>query len=80
MGNEQREKRITASTDINENTQAFSIALSKIATASAASSRAAIEAAQATKPSLHTRFVHDPQRTALRLRGGSPPYLSTRYR
>jgi len=36
----------------------FASALSKIATSSAASSRAAIEAAKATKPSRHTRFVH----------------------
>jgi hypothetical protein len=39
---------------------AFISALSKIATASPASSRAAIQAANATKPSLHTRFVLDP--------------------
>jgi hypothetical protein len=38
----------------------FSNALSKIAKADAASSRAAIEAAKATKPSRHTRFVYDP--------------------
>ena len=36
---------------------AFRSNLSKIASASSASSRAAIEAAKATKPSLHTRFV-----------------------
>lgn len=36
----------------------FASALSKIATSSAASSRAAIEASKATKPSRHTRFVH----------------------
>jgi hypothetical protein len=40
----------------------FSVALSKIAKADAASSRAAIEAAKATKPSRHTRFVYDPAR------------------
>jgi hypothetical protein len=38
----------------------FATALKKIATADAASSRAAIQASKATKPSLHTRFVHDP--------------------
>jgi hypothetical protein len=40
----------------------FTAALSKVATASSASSRAAIEATEATKPSLHTRFVYDPSR------------------
>lgn len=40
--------------------EAFTSALRKIVTASPASSRAAVEAAQATKPSLHTRFVLDP--------------------
>ena len=40
--------------------QAFTDALSKIATAGAASSRIAIQAAQATKPLLHTRFVLRP--------------------
>ena len=39
---------------------AFSDALRKIATAGGASSRAAIEAAKATKPSRHTRFVYSP--------------------
>jgi len=38
----------------------FTDALKKVATAGAASSRAAIEAAKATKPSLHTRFAYDP--------------------
>lgn len=38
----------------------YAKALRKIATADAASSRAAIQASKATKPSLHTRFVHDP--------------------
>ena len=38
----------------------FGIALKKIATASVASSRAAIQEAQATKPSLHTRFAYSP--------------------
>ncbi len=38
----------------------FAKALSKIATADAASSRAAIEASKATKPSLHTRFFLGP--------------------
>jgi len=37
----------------------FSSALAKIAQADAASSRAAIQASKATKPSLHTRFVYD---------------------
>jgi hypothetical protein len=40
--------------------QAFTSALRKIASASSASSRAAIEASKATKPSLHTRFVYSP--------------------
>jgi len=44
----------------SNHTHSFAKALSKIATADAASSRAAIEASKATKPSLHTRFVHDP--------------------
>ena len=39
---------------------AFGDALKKIATACAASSRAAIQASKATKPSLHTRFVYAP--------------------
>jgi hypothetical protein len=39
---------------------ALEAALKKIATASSASSRAAIQDAQATRPSLHTRFVYDP--------------------
>ncbi len=43
-----------------DHTHPFAKALSKIAKADAASSRAAIEASKATKPSLHTRFVHDP--------------------
>jgi hypothetical protein len=38
----------------------FTSALSRISTADAASSRAAIEASKATKPSLHTRFVYSP--------------------
>jgi hypothetical protein len=38
----------------------FTDALRKIATAGAASSRVAIQAAKATKPSLHTRFVYGP--------------------
>jgi hypothetical protein len=37
----------------------FTDALKKIATAGAASSRDAIQASKATKPSLHTRFVYD---------------------
>ncbi len=40
----------------------FAKALSKIAMADAASSRAAIEASKATKPSLHTRFFHVPSK------------------
>ncbi|GGG83567.1 hypothetical protein GCM10011585_29090 [Edaphobacter dinghuensis] len=40
--------------------QTFTDALSKIATADAVSSRAAIQASKATKPSLHTRFVYGP--------------------
>ena len=40
----------------------FVKALRKIATADAASSRAAIQASQATKPSLHTRFAYDPSK------------------
>lgn len=47
----------TASPD---HTHPFAKALSRIARADAASSRTAIEASKATKPSLHTRFVHDP--------------------
>lgn len=43
----------------NEN-QEFTSALRKISSASSASSRAAIEASKATKPSLHTRFVYTP--------------------
>jgi hypothetical protein len=39
--------------------EAFAAALKKIATAGAASSRDAIQASKATKPSLHTRFVYD---------------------
>ena len=38
----------------------FTSALRKVATAGAASSRAAIQASKATKPSLHTRFVYGP--------------------
>jgi len=41
---------------------AFCDALKKIATASTASSHAAIEAAKATKPSRHTRFVYAPSK------------------
>jgi hypothetical protein len=39
---------------------AFALALKKIAKADEASSRAAIQASKAAKPSLHTRFVYDP--------------------
>lgn len=41
-------------------TTKFDQALKKVATAGAASSRAAVEASQVTKPSRHTRFVYDP--------------------
>ena len=41
-------------------TEEFTSALKKIVTSDAASARAAIQAAQATKPSRHTRFVYDP--------------------
>jgi hypothetical protein len=44
----------------NQKNQVFTDALRKIATADTASSRAAIEAAKSTKPSLHARFVYDP--------------------
>jgi hypothetical protein len=44
----------------SEQNKAFTLALKKIATADAASSRAAIADSKATKPSLHTRFVYDP--------------------
>lgn len=47
-------------THTSNDTHPFAKALSKIATADAASSRAAIEASKATKPSLHTRFVYSP--------------------
>lgn len=46
----------------NEKQDAFSSALEKVATADAASSRDAIQASKATKPSLHTRFVYDPSK------------------
>jgi hypothetical protein len=49
-----------AKNDPHEHTEAFASALSKIAKADAVSSRAAIEAAKATKPSRHTRFVYSP--------------------
>lgn len=38
----------------------FTSALEKIASAGSVSSRAAIQASKATKPSLHTRFVYTP--------------------
>lgn len=65
MKHEHREDFIAASTkvvpdDSSDHTHPFTNALRKIATANAASSRAAIEASKVTKPSLHTRFVHDP--------------------
>jgi hypothetical protein len=40
--------------------QAFTDALTKVVSSSPASSRAAIEASKATKPSRHTRFVYNP--------------------
>ena len=40
--------------------QAFNKALSTVAKAGEVSSRVAIEAAQSTKPSLHTRFSLNP--------------------
>jgi hypothetical protein len=43
-----------------EHSNHFASALSKIAKAGAVSSRAAIEASKATKPSRHTRFVYNP--------------------
>jgi hypothetical protein len=42
--------------------QTFTDALAKVVTSSPASSRAAIEAAKATKPSRHTRFVYSPSK------------------
>ncbi len=50
----------TRASSFTDHTHPFAKALSKIGTADAASSRGAIQAAKATKPSLHTRFVHDP--------------------
>jgi hypothetical protein len=38
----------------------FTDALRKVVSSTLASSRAAIEAAKSTKPSLHTRFVYSP--------------------
>lgn len=43
----------------SESAKSFTEAMKKIATAGAASSRDAIQASKATKPSLHTRFVYD---------------------
>lgn len=48
--------------DATQHSDTFKSALAKIATADAASSRAAIEASKATKPSLHTRFVYNPSK------------------
>ena len=48
----------TEEKDATKHSDPIASALSKIATAGAASSRAAIEASKATKPSRHTRFVH----------------------
>ena len=44
------------------NGKVFGEALKQIATSTLASSRAAIEAAKATKPSRHTRFVYSPSK------------------
>lgn len=41
---------------------AFTAALKKIVASDAASSRVAVQASKATKPSLHTRFVYDPSK------------------
>jgi len=49
----------TNKTDESTRREDFTEALKKIATAGAASSRDAIQASKATKPSLHTRFVYD---------------------
>jgi len=38
----------------------FASALKRVVSSSSASSRAAIQASKATKPSLHTRFVYTP--------------------
>jgi len=46
--------------DAIQHSDTFQSALAKIAKASAASSRAAIEASKSTKPSPHTRFVYSP--------------------
>lgn len=53
-------KKVIPITSSGAGEDAFSSALRKIATASSASSRAAIEASKATKPSRHTRFVYSP--------------------
>lgn len=50
------EKQSNASSDAD----LFTSALRKVVRSSSASSRAAIQASKATKPSLHTRFVYDP--------------------
>lgn len=60
MKHEHQQSQTNESSSSTKHNDAFTAALSKIATAGAASSRAAIEASKATKPSLHTRFVHDP--------------------
>jgi len=52
--------KIDSSSAKKENQAAFTSALAKVASATPASSRAAIEASKATKPSLHTRFVYAP--------------------
>lgn len=60
MKHEHQEEHEVESADTGVHTHPFVKALSKIATADAASSRAAIQASKATKSSLHTRFVHVP--------------------
>jgi hypothetical protein len=50
----------TLKTSGQRDSDEFTTALRKIAKAGAASSRDAIEASKATKPSRHTRFVYTP--------------------
>jgi len=50
--------KIDSASSTSQN-QTFTVALRQIATASPVASRVAVEQAQATKPSLHTRFVSD---------------------
>jgi hypothetical protein len=56
------EKECDKDTPKTESRDAFRSALEKVAKASAASSRAAIEASKLTKPSRHTRFVYNPSK------------------